>query len=166
MSIKLLNNHREFYSILPKYCKIVSLDVGLQKTGVAISDKHWQLAVPIGCVFHNEWGHFRSSLNEKQFKSFIKGPGTLGIICGNPLDVYGNNSRQSMFTWKILKQWCSSYIIGSDTNCFILWKDERFSSVYADNVFKNRTNDHHSAALLLQEYLDFVKSGDVLWNHS
>jgi len=124
---------------------IISVDYGIQKTGIAISDNNEKIALKYKVI--NE----KSLINLiNQIYEIVKQNKVSTVVLGVPRSTI---SKRVQLIAKQLKN------LGIRV---ILW-DENFTSLMARNNLQGlKTKKHNinseSARIILQEYLDFIKS--------
>ena len=145
----------EFEKKIDKKSRLLGVDPGKKRIGIAICDENKIIATPYTTLIKNDYLKF---LNE--IKIIVKENDIKGIIIGNPLNLDGSNSRSSQSA-KDLAINLSKDI----TENIALW-DERLSSRGAFNLSNdlnvNTTKkisklDENSAAFILQGVLDYLK---------
>ncbi len=144
----------DFKKKLDKKSRIMGIDPGGKRIGIAISDENKIVATPYATIIKNNYPDFikeiKKIINEYQIK---------GIIIGNPINMDGSASQSSQSA-KDLAINLSKDI----TENIILW-DERLSSQGAFNlsgVLRSNTSkkvkklDENSAQFILQGFLDYL----------
>ena len=140
--------------------KIISIDLGLSRTGIAISDTNEYLASPL-CVINER---DRKKLSKK-ISEIIDQNNVSKIVLGLPVNMDGSegNSAKSARAF--------ADILAQDTNIEIVFQDERGTTVSAHNYLnianiKSRKRkeivDAVAATIILQDYLDFRRNQK--WN--
>lgn len=129
--------------------KILSLDIGDQWVGVAISDKSGLLAKPYDTITLSNLEDFLKKIIEKEKVNTV--------IIGYPKTMKGTESEQ---TKKIVNEKEKLEKIFNQVS-FILW-DERLSSKRAQQLKQAKTKEEklksHSiaAAFILDSYLNYI----------
>ena len=144
----------DFKKKLPKKSRLMGIDPGGKRVGIAISDENKIIATPYTTLIKNKYLDFVRELikivNENQIK---------GIIVGNPLNMDGS-SGQSSQSAKDLAINLSKDV----TENITIW-DERLSSQGAFNLSndlgantskKISKLDQNSAQFILQGALDYL----------
>ena len=144
----------DFKKKLDKKSRLMGIDPGKKRIGVAISDENKIIATPYTTIIKNKYSDFireiKKIVNENQIK---------GIIVGNPINMDGSPSQSSQSA-KDLAINLSKDI----TENIALW-DERLSSQGAFNLSSdldaNTSNkvkklDENSAQFILQGALDYL----------
>ena len=145
----------DFKKKLDKKSRLLGLDPGKKRIGVAICDENKVIATPYTTIIKKNYSNFLFQLNVIINENNIK-----GIIIGNPINLDGTPSQSS--------QSAKDLAINLSKNITIpitLW-DERLSSRGAFNL-SNDLNvntskkisklDENSAAFILQGFIDFLK---------
>ena len=80
----------EFKKNNPKKCRLIGLDLGSKRIGVAICDENWSIATPFKTI--------QKTTNEsliKDLKDIILENNIKGIIVGNPINMDGSEGPSS-----------------------------------------------------------------------
>ena len=145
----------EFGKKIDKKSRLLGIDPGKKRVGIAISDENKIIATPYTTIIKNNFSDFLIQINKIISDNDIK-----GIIIGNPINMDGSPSQSS--------QSAKDLAINLSKNTVIpiaMW-DERLSSRGAFNLSNDlNTNtskkisklDENSAAFILQGALDFLK---------
>ena len=145
----------EFEKKIDKKSRLLGVDPGKKRIGIAISDENKIIATPHTTIIKNNFSDLLIQINK-----IIKENDVKGIIIGNPINLDGTNSQSS--------QSAKDLAINLSKNITIpiaMW-DERLSSRGAFNL-SNDLNintskkisklDENSAAFILQGALDFIR---------
>ena len=146
----------EFKNKITKKSRLIGLDLGSKRIGIAICDDQQSIAMPFKTLLKNNFGKLINEL-----KLIIKDNNIKGIIVGNPINMDGSlgPSAQSV------KDVCKDILKNIDVP-LCLW-DERLSSVGAFNLFiqldinvskKIKNIDKNAAAFILQGAIDYLKN--------
>ena len=146
----------EFKNKITKKSRLIGLDLGSKRIGLAICDDQQSIATPFKTI---EREVFNNLINE--LKLIIKENNIKGIIVGNPINMDGSigSSAQSV------KDTCKKILENIDIP-LCLW-DERLSSVGAFNLSnqldvniskKLKNIDKNAAAFILQGAIDYLKN--------
>ena len=144
----------DFKKKLEKKSRLMGLDPGGKRIGVAISDENKIVATPYTTIVKNKYSDFIVDIKKIVDDNQIK-----GIIVGNPINMDGTPSKSSQSA-KDLAINLSKDI----TENIILW-DERLSSQGAVNLSgdlgsntskKVKKLDENSAQFILQGFLDYL----------
>ena len=145
----------DFRKKLDKKSRLMGIDPGRKRIGIAISDENKIVATPYTTIIKNNFSDLLSQINKIISDNNIK-----GIVIGNPINMDGSPSQSS--------QSAKDLAINLSKNISIpitMW-DERLSSRGAFNL-SNELNvntskkisklDENSATFILQGALDFLK---------
>ena len=143
----------EFGKKIDKKSRLLGVDPGRKRVGIAICDENKIIATPYTTIIKNNFSKFLMDINKIILENEIK-----GIVIGNPINMDGSPSQSS--------QSAKDLAINLSKNISIpitMW-DERLSSRGAFNL-SNDLNintskklsklDENSAAFILQGALDF-----------
>ena len=147
-------NIEEFEKKIDKKSRLLGIDPGKKRVGIAICDENKVVATPYTTIIKNNFLDFLAQINKIISDNNIK-----GIVIGNPINMDGSPSQSS--------QSAKDLAINLSKNISIpitMW-DERLSSRGAFNL-SNDLNvntskkisklDENSAAFILQGALDFL----------
>ena len=137
-------------------CRLIGLDLGSKRIGIAICDEKQLIATPFKTIK-------RSTAKEliDELKLIIKENDIKGIIIGNPLNMDGSLGSSAQSVKDI-----SNNIENSINLPICLW-DERLSTVGAFNLSsqldvnvskREKKIDENAAAFILQGALDFLNN--------
>jgi putative Holliday junction resolvase len=139
--------------------KLLALDVGLARIGVAVCDPLGLVARPL-CVIQ------RRSRNEDfaQLAEIAAREEAQGVICGLPLNMDGSEGQQAATTRTWARRLANALraLIGRPVP--IEFWDERLSSWEARALLQGDTQtgeDAAAAAVILQAFLDARRRGDT-----
>ena len=151
-----MNTIEEFKNKITKKSRLLGLDLGSKRIGVAISDDLRSIATPFKTINKESTIQFIDELN-----LIIKENNIKGIIVGNPINMDGSLSRSS----QSVKDMCKN-ILKYINVPICLW-DERLSTVGAFNLSsqldvniskKVKNIDKNAAAFILQGAIDYLKN--------
>ncbi len=129
--------------------KIIGLDVGEKRIGVAKADSNTRIAVPVGflLVDGSEWQEIARIANLS---------GTNLFVLGLPRSNEGNETRQTLYVKNFARTLCEK-IPGAK----IKFQDESLTSVEAENrlkkskkMYKKGDIDAEAATIILQDFLE------------
>ena len=132
--------------------RVLGLDVGDKRIGVAVSDPTGLLTTPIPAINRRNI--------EKDLQSILSLTGeyqVAAIVVGIPISLNGKSSQQT----KVVREFCRSLEVVSSVPIYL--EDERFSTKEAERLLKEAGHspsrekglvDSASAAVILQAYLD------------
>ena len=144
----------DFKKKLKKKSRLMGIDPGKKRIGIAISDENKIVATPYTTIIKNKYSDFI-----KEIKKIVEDNQIKGIIVGNPINMDGSASQSSQSA----KDLAINLSIDVTEN-ITLW-DERLSSQGAFNLSNdlgsnasNRTEklDENSAQFILQGALDYL----------
>ena len=145
----------EFEKKIDKKSRLIGIDPGKKRIGVAICDENKIIATPYTTIIKNNFSDLLAGINKIISENNIK-----GVIIGNPINLDGSPSNSS--------QSAKDLAINLSKNITIpitMW-DERLSSRGAFNLSsdlnvntskKISKLDENSAAFILQGALDYLK---------
>ena len=145
---------KEFKKKLDKKSRLMGIDPGRKRVGIAISDENKIIATPYTTLIKNKYSEFLKEIikifNENQIK---------GIVVGNPINMDGSFGQSSQSAKDL------AINLSKDvTENVILW-DERLSSQGAFNLSNELASntskkisklDQNSAQFILQGALDYL----------
>jgi putative holliday junction resolvase len=144
----------DFKKKLDKKSRLMGIDPGKKRIGIAISDENKIVATPYTTIIKNNYSKFIDDIKLIVIENNIK-----GIIVGNPINLDGSPSQSSQSA-KDLAINLSKDITENVT----IW-DERLSSQGAFNLSSNlnintskkvEKLDENSAQFILQGALDYL----------
>ena len=147
-------NIEEFEKKIDKKSRLLGIDPGKKRVGIAVCDENKIVATPYSTIIKNNFSNLLSEINKIISDNDIR-----GIVIGNPINMDGSPSQSS--------QSAKDLAINLSKNISIpitMW-DERLSSRGAFNLSndlnvntskKIRKLDENSAAFILQGVLDFL----------
>ena len=151
-----MNTIEEFKNKITKKSRLLGLDLGSKRIGIAICDDRQSIATPFKTIIKEDTVKFIDEL-----KLVIKENNIEGIIVGNPINMDGSLGPAS----QSVKDICTN--INKNINVpFCLW-DERLSTVGAFNLSnqldvnvskKVKNIDKNAAAFILQGAIDYLKN--------
>lgn len=130
--------------------RIIGLDIGTKRIGVAVCDALWMGATPIKLIL-------RKNDNQalEEIKKICQEYNTDTILIGVPYNMDGSLGFQAKNCLDFIKPLRENYVI--------LEQDERLSSSYAEEFLKQKGKkytknkglvDTTAACIILQEYLE------------
>ena len=145
----------DFKKKLDKKSRLLGIDPGKKRIGIAICDENKSVATPYTTIVKNNFSEFLIKIKKIILENNIK-----GLVIGNPINLDGSSSQSS--------QSAKDLSINLSKNISIpitLW-DERLSSRGAFNLSndlevntskKIEKLDENSAAFILQGAIDYLK---------
>ena len=144
----------DFKKKLPKKSRLMGIDPGGKRVGIAISDENKIIATPYTTLIKNKYSDFVKELIEIVNENKI-----MGIVIGNPINLDRSSSQSSQSARDL------AINLSKDiTENITLW-DERLSSQGAFNLSndlgvntskKVSKLDQNSAQFILQGALDYL----------
>ena len=144
----------DFKKKLPKKSRLMGIDPGGKRIGIAISDENKIIATPYTTLIKNKYSDFVKELIEIVNENKI-----MGIVIGNPINMDGSSNQSSQSARDL------AINLSKDiTENITLW-DERLSSQGAFNLSndlgintstKVSKLDQNSAQFILQGALDYL----------
>ena len=144
----------EFKKKLDKKSRLMGIDPGGKRIGIAISDENKIIATPYTTLIKNKYSDFVKELIEIVNENKIK-----GIVIGNPINMDGSSSQSSQSARDL------AINLSKDVTKNITMWDERLSSQGAFNLSNDlgsntskKVNklDQNSAQFILQGALDYL----------
>ncbi len=146
----------EFKNKLSSGSRLLGIDLGTKRIGIAISDYNQKIATPLETLDKSKQGKLIDELESIITENDIK-----GIIIGNPINMDGNYGKSSQSAKDIAINISNKIDIPVS-----LW-DERLSTVGAFNLSseldvnvskREKDIDKFAAAFILQGALDFIQN--------
>ena len=146
----------EFKNKLSSGSRLLGIDLGTKRIGIAISDYNQKIATPLQTLDKSKQGKLIHEL-----ESIIKENEIKGIIIGNPINMdgtYGKSSQSAKDT---------AINISNKIDIPVSLWDERLSTVGAFNLSseldinvskREKDIDKFAAAFILQGALDFIQN--------
>ena len=135
---------------LPAKAKIMALDLGRKKIGIATTDTDRIFAIPKTIIARKS-----NIIDFNKIISIMQENNIVAVICGLPLLPNGDYGEMANFAIRFATNFENYYMQQTKSNIDILMFDERLSSFSARNIVgKNTKNyDDVSASLILQDFL-------------
>jgi putative Holliday junction resolvase len=146
----------EFKNKLSSGSRLLGIDLGTKRIGIAISDYNQKIATPLQTLDKSKQGKLIDELESIITENDIK-----GIIIGNPINMDGTYGKSSQSAKDIAINISNKIDIPVS-----LW-DERLSTVGAFNLSseldinvskRGKDIDKFAAAFILQGALDFIQN--------
>ena len=144
----------DFKKKLNKKSRLMGIDPGRKRVGIAISDENKIIATPYTTIIKNKYSDFVKEIIKVVEENQIK-----GIVIGNPINMDGTQSQSSQSAKDL------AINLSKDvTENVTLW-DERLSSQGAFNLSNDLASntskkvsklDENSAQFILQGALDYL----------
>ncbi len=144
----------DFKKKLDKKSRLMGIDPGKKRIGIAISDENKIVATPYATIIKNDYSKFIIEI-----KKIIKENDIKGIIVGNPINLDGSPSTSSQSAKDL------AINLSKDVTKNITMWDERLSSQGAFNLSSNldintskkvKKLDENAAQFILQGALDYL----------
>ena len=144
----------DFKKKLDKKSRLMGIDPGKKRVGIAISDENKVIATPYTTLIKMNYSNFLIEL-----KLIIKENNIKGIIVGNPINMDGSPSQSSQSAKDL------AINLSKDITENIAMWDERLSSQAAFNLSsdldvnttrKVKKLDENAAQFILQGALDYI----------
>ncbi|MBR6786807.1 MAG: Holliday junction resolvase RuvX [Clostridia bacterium] len=135
--------------------RIVALDVGDRRIGIAVCDEMRIIASP-----HSVYTRVGFGPDVKHIKAICDQMGTRDVLCGLPRNMDGTEGFQSQKVRALAEQLEKAGLI-------IFYQDERLTTVTAERALieggmhrqeRRGTVDKVAAAVILQQYLDTLRN--------
>jgi putative Holliday junction resolvase len=127
--------------------KVVALDYGRARTGVAVSDPTGTVARPRGVV-----RAAASQAGLQEIREIVVDEAAERVVVGLPLTLRGERGQQAAETERFVE--ALRAIVDVPVECF----DERFTTVLAERDAGSADADARAAAHLLTDYLEWASS--------
>jgi putative holliday junction resolvase len=136
--------------------RVLGLDLGDARIGVAISDDRRRIAVPLGTV------RTGAPADVKAIAELVHGHGVTLVVIGHPLHLSGEAGKRAHHAERFAEA------LNAFLDVPVLLQDERLSSVEADRALRQagasgrerrRTVDRSAATVILQAWLDAAGAG-------
>ena len=146
---------KDFKKKLDKKSRLMGIDPGKKRIGIAISDENKEVATPYKVLTKNNYSAFVREIKKIIYDNCIK-----GVIIGNPINMDGTPSESSQSAKDM------AINLSKDISEPITMWDERLSSHAAFNLASNldvntskklKKLDQNAAAFILQGALDYLK---------
>ena len=123
--------------------KILALDYGSARTGVAVSDPTGVVARPLGVVAKANIDEIAAIVREQEVEE---------IVVGHPLTLRGERGEQARATERFAKA------LRTAVDVPVVLFDERFTTDLAQQTASATSEDARAAAHLLSSYLEWAGS--------
>ena len=144
----------EFEKKIDKKSRLLGVDPGKKRIGIAISDENKIIATPYTTLIKNNFSDLLTQMNKIIFDNGVK-----GIIIGNPINMDGSPSQSSQSAKDL------AINLSKDVTENVTMWDERLSSQGAFNLSNDLGSntskkvsklDQNSAQFILQGALDYL----------
>ena len=136
--------------------RVLGLDLGDARIGVAISDDRRRIAVPVGTV------RTGAPADVKAIADLVHGHGVTLVVVGHPIHLSGEAGERAHHAERFAEA------LDAFLDVPVLLQDERLSSVEADRALREagasgrerrRAVDRSAATVILQAWLDAAGGG-------
>ena len=145
----------DFKKSVGKKSRLLGIDPGKNRVGLAISDEDKLVSTPLKTIFKKNNSNFIYEIKEIILENDVK-----GIIVGNPLNMDGSSGPSAQSAKDFAK-----YLSNNISIPVSMW-DERLSSKGAFNLSSNldiniskrvEKLDQNAASFILQGALDYIR---------
>ena len=146
----------EFKKNNTKSSRLIGIDLGTKRIGIAICDENQKIATPFKTLKKDKLSNLINQLKELIEENDIK-----GIIIGNPINMDGTYGKASQSAKSISEN------ISKSINLPVCLWDERLSTVGAFNISsqldvnvskREKNIDQNAAAFILQGAIDYLNN--------
>ena len=145
----------DFKKSVGKKSRLLGIDPGKNRVGLAISDEDKLVSTPLKTIFKKNNSNFINEIKEIILENDVK-----GIIVGNPLNMDGSSGPSAQSANDFAK-----YLSNNISIPVTMW-DERLSSEGAFNLSSNldinvskkiEKLDQNAASFILQGAIDYIR---------
>ena len=145
----------DFKKSIEKKSRLLGIDPGKNRIGIAISDEDKLVSTPLKTIFKKNNSNFINEIQTIIVENNIK-----GIIVGNPINMDGSKGPSAQSAEDF-----SKYISNNVSIPVTMW-DERLSSQGAFNLSSNldiniskkvKKLDQNAASFILQGAIDYIR---------
>ena len=149
----------EFKKKIDKKSRLMGIDPGRKRIGIAISDENKIIATPYSTIIKKDYSSFLIEIKKIISENNIK-----GIVIGNPLNMDGSPGPSSQSAKDLVLN------LSKDITQNITMWDERLSSQGAFNLSSNldinvskkvQKLDENAAQFILQGVLDYLSKNNT-----
>ena len=146
----------EFKKKLDKKSRLIGIDPGKKRIGIAISDENKKVATPYTTIIKKDYSSFLA-----QIKKIVQQNAIKGIVIGNPINMDGSSGKAS----RSIKS--KADIISNKIEIPTALWDERLSTVGAFNLSsqldvnvnkRTKNLDGKASAFMLQGAIDYLNN--------
>jgi len=133
--------------------RVLGLDLGQSRIGVAISDPERRVAVPIGTI------RTGAPVDVKAIASIVREEGVSEIVVGHPISLSGRKGEAADHAERFAQA------LHDFLHVPVVLRDERFTTVQAERQLgqagvrgraRREVVDQTAATIILQDYLDSI----------
>ena len=149
----------EFKKKLDKKSRLIGIDPGKRRIGIAISDENKKVATPYTTIVKKDYSSFLA-----QIKKIVQENAIKGIVIGNPINMDGSSGSSAQSAKDL------GINLSKDVTQNITMWDERLSSEGAFNLSSNldinvsknvKKLDENAAQFILQGALDYLNKNNT-----
>ena len=141
----------DFKKKLDKKSRLMGIDPGKKRVGIAISDENKIIATPYTTIVKNDYSNFLEDI-----RLIVKENNIKGIVIGNPINMDGSQSQSSQSAKDL------AINLSKDITENITMWDERLSSQGAFNLSRNlETNTSKKVKKLKKNSAKFIFQGAI-----
>ena len=149
----------EFKKKLDKKSRLIGIDPGKRRIGIAISDENKKVATPYTTIVKKDYSSFLA-----QIKKIVQENAIKGIVIGNPINMDGSSGSSAQSAKDL------GINLSKDVTQNITMWDERLSSEGAFNLSSNldiyvskkvQKLDENAAQFILQGALDYLNKNNT-----
>ena len=149
----------EFKKKLDKKSRLIGIDPGKRRIGIAISDENKKVATPYTTIVKKDYSSFLA-----QIKKIVQENAIKGIVIGNPINMDGSSGSSAQSAKDL------GINLSKDVTQNITMWDERLSSEWAFNLSSNldinvskkvQKLDENAAQFILQGALDYLNKNNT-----
>ena len=146
------------FDFAPDPARILALDIGKKRIGLAISD---ELGISAQGLPTFERTRIRDDM--RQLAALVREREITLLLVGNPLHMSGTESRQAVYSREFAER------LRTETGVPVVYWDERLTTVEAERVLREakasldqrkKAVDRLAAVLLLESYLDAQRAAE------
>ena len=146
-------------SIEKKKSRLIGIDPGKKRIGIAISDENKKVATPYTTIVKKDYSSFLA-----QIKKIVQENGIKGIVIGHPINMDGSSGSSAQSAKDL------GINLSKDVTQNITMWDERLSSEGAFNLSSNldinvskkvQKLDENAAQFILQGALDYLNKNNT-----
>ncbi|MBE5821141.1 MAG: Holliday junction resolvase RuvX [Clostridiales bacterium] len=141
--------------------RVMGIDYGMSKVGIAVNDELNITAMPITTIMHKG----NEKLLFSEIEKYIKQYNIAKIVVGMPINMNGSKGERVEATEKFIQKIIHKFKIEVDTI------DERLTTMYSNRILnelgvkskkKKKVEDTMAAVYILQNYIDKTKNYGIL----
>jgi len=150
----IIENLQEFYQLLKARQPIISIDYGIKKMGVAISNQECTIAMPLLTI-----KELKEQDKITKILSLLATYSVCGVVIGLPISMNGQESSQTLEVQNFAKNFAKV----NDLPIYL--QDERLTTMAANSLLKsfgikrkdrNKNDDMIAASMILETTLNSI----------